>query len=83
MNLFKSNDLFIEEAKIRSSIKPITINAASLFVEPEAVPSRAYAETFELLEGRLEEYPRMHEDENIQNDKVEGKIKVEYERAIL
>lgn len=83
MNLFKSNDLFIEEAKNRSSIKPININAACLFVEPESVPSRAYAETFRMLEGRLEEYPHMHDDEAAQESGVEGKIKVEYERSIL
>lgn len=83
MNLLKGHDFFIEEAKNRSTIKPIHIDASSLFVEPEAVPSKAYAETFQMLEGRLDEYPRINEDESAQVDAFEGKIKVEYERSIL
>lgn len=83
MNLLKGHDLFIEEAKNRSTIRPIHIDVASLFVEPESVPSKAYAETFQMLEGRLDEYPRINEDEPAQESAFEGKIKVEYERSIL
>lgn len=81
MNLGKSSDFFIEDARNRSSIRPITIDAASLFVEPESVPSRAYAETFQMLEGRLTDYPRL--EESADRDASDGRIKVEYERSIL
>lgn len=83
MNLVKANNACVEDARTRSSIRPITIDAASLFVEPESVPSRAYAETFQMLEGRLTDYPRLHEEEPADGDASNGKIKIEYERSIL
>lgn len=83
MNLVKANNACVEDARTRSSIRPITIDAASLFVEPESVPSRAYAETFQMLEGRLTDYPRLHEEEPVDGDASNGKIKIEYERSIL
>lgn len=79
--LMKDSNLRLGDAKGRSSIRPIRINGASLFVEPESVPSKAYAETFQMLEGRLAEYPRMLEEGPDGN--TDGKIKVEYERSIL
>ncbi|KAF2632577.1 hypothetical protein BU25DRAFT_77785 [Macroventuria anomochaeta] len=82
-SMIKSNDFFVEDAKSRSTIGPIHIDAASLFVEPESVPSKAYAETFQMLEGRLTEYPCIHQEESAEKDAVDGRIKVEYERSIL
>ncbi|KAJ4340094.1 hypothetical protein N0V87_002714 [Didymella glomerata] len=81
IGLMKDNNLRLEDAKGRSSIRPIRIDAASLFVEPESVPSKAYTETFQMLEGRLTEYPRMSGEAPAEN--VDGKIKVEYERSIF
>jgi hypothetical protein len=83
LDMAKSSDFFIENARNRSTIRPITINAASLLVEPDSVPSNAYAETFQMLEGRLAEYPRMCQEEPGDESAMEGKIKVEYERSIL
>lgn len=83
IGLVKSNDVFTEDARARSSIKPITIDAASLFVEPESVPSRAYAETFQMLEGRLTDYPHIHRKESTGADVQAGKVKVEYESMVL
>lgn len=83
MNAVKSSDFSVEGARNRSSIRPIIINPASLFVEPESVPSKAYAETFQMLEGRLAEYPRLYPNEPAEEGAFEGKIKVEYERSIL
>jgi hypothetical protein len=70
IGLMKDNNLRLEDAKGRSSIRPIRIDAASLFVEPESVPSKAYTETFQ-MSG---EAPA---------ENVDGKIKVEYERSIF
>lgn len=83
MNLVKGSDLSVEDAKSRSTIRPVTINAASLFVEPDSVPSKAYAETFQMLEGRLTEYPRIYQEEPVEDDALDGRIKVECERSIL
>lgn len=80
MTLAKGNDFFIEDARSRSTIQPISINAASLFVEPESVPSKAYAETFRMLEGRLTEYPRMYQPEPIDSN---GRIKIERDRSSI
>ncbi|KAF9699214.1 hypothetical protein EKO04_003018 [Ascochyta lentis] len=82
-NLAKSNNFFVEDARNRSTIRPIAIDAASLFVEPESVPSRAYAETFQMLEGRLSDYPRALQGEPADGGASDGKIKIEYERSIL
>lgn len=83
LNVAKSGDFIIEDARNRSTIRPITINAASLFVDPESVPSRAYAETFQMLEGRLNDYPRVRQEEPMDERALDGRIKVEYERSIL
>jgi hypothetical protein len=37
--------------------KPCKIDVASLLVSPESVPSQAYAETFHMLESRLNTFP--------------------------
>lgn len=37
--------------------KPIAIDPASLVVEPDSVPSKAYSETFHMLESRLATFP--------------------------
>lgn len=81
MNLIR-DDFSLENTKGRSTIRPIRISAASLFVEPESVPSKAYTETFQMLEGRLTEYPCIHE-EPAEDDVIDGKIKVEYKKSIL
>lgn len=83
IDLVKNNDAFAEDARARSSINPIIIDAASLFVEPESVPSRAYAETFQMLEGRLADYPHIHRKESTGADAQAGKVKIEYERTTL
>lgn len=76
--LIKSSDM--EDARNRSTILPITIDAASLFVEPDSVPSKAYAETFHMLEGRLAEYPRMCSSEP---DDENGNVKIEHDRSSI
>ncbi|KAJ4384253.1 hypothetical protein N0V86_001100 [Didymella sp. IMI 355093] len=81
MNLVQDNNNFLEDIKGLSTIRPIRVDAASLFVEPESVPSKAYVETFQMLEGRLTEYPCIYKDASAED--MDGKIKVEYERPIL
>jgi hypothetical protein len=37
--------------------KPVFVDAASLVVDPEAVPSKAYVDTFRMLEMQLARFP--------------------------
>lgn len=80
MTLTKGTNFFVEDARERSTIQPITIDAASLFVEPESVPSKAYAETFRMLEGHLTEYPQLYQPEPVNGN---GRIKVERDRSSM
>ncbi|KAJ4374111.1 hypothetical protein N0V83_002850 [Neocucurbitaria cava] len=55
-NIMKDGDYFVENLKTLASPRPISIDPASLLVEPEAVPSKAYAETLDMLESRLSRF---------------------------
>ncbi|KAJ4990423.1 hypothetical protein SVAN01_04085 [Stagonosporopsis vannaccii] len=83
MNIVKGSDFFVEDARSRSTIRPINVDAAALFVEPDSVPSRAYVETFQMLEGRLTEYPHMQQRAPFQSNASDGRIKIERQRAPL
>lgn len=81
MDMVKGSNFLIEGVRSRSTIRPINIDAATLFVEPESVPSRAYAETFQMLEGRLTDYPRIQQQEPVENTSPDGRVKIECERS--
>lgn len=81
MNIVKGSNFFVEDARSRTSIRPINIDAAALFVEPDSVPSRAYAETFQMLEGRLTEYPLMQQRGPLESNASNGRIKIERQRT--
>ncbi|OAL56858.1 hypothetical protein IQ07DRAFT_495575 [Pyrenochaeta sp. DS3sAY3a] len=57
IHAMKEEDYFVEHPKGLAMLRSITIDPASLLVEPDAVPSKAYAETFQMLENRLQTYP--------------------------
>jgi hypothetical protein len=50
-------------------VKPLVIDPAMLVVDPAAVPSKAYSDTFNMLESRLAEFP------NYDVKKVKSQIK--------
>lgn len=58
---------------------PIHFDPASLLVEPDSVPSKAYSETFNMLEQRLADFPHNHpkygsdEDDGVFNASFEPK----------
>jgi len=81
MNIAKGSNFFVEDARSRASIRPINIDAAALFVEPDSVPSRAYAETFQMLEGRLTEYPPIQQRGPLESNASNGRIKIERQRT--
>lgn len=77
IDMVKSSNFFVDDARSRSSIRPINIDPSALFVEPESVPSRAYMETFQMLEGRLSEFPHMHQHASVESSASDGRIKIE------
>jgi hypothetical protein len=64
---FKESDAFLQSARSLTISRPIAIDPASLIVEPDSVPSRAYAETFQMLETRLAGYPQIALDEPVED----------------
>jgi len=57
-NTMKAEDYFVEDR--RNAIpRPVIIDASSLVVDPEAVPSKAYADTFRMLETQLADFPNV------------------------
>ena len=53
------DEYFVANPKELAFPRPIPIDPASLLVDPDAVPSKAYAETFRMLEGGLSRYPNL------------------------
>jgi hypothetical protein len=56
-NIMKEEDYFVEDRRNLGILRPVAIDPASLFVEPDAVPSKAYVETFNMLERHLADFP--------------------------
>lgn len=56
-NAMKEGDYFVQDPKIPATPRPVAIDPAALIVEPDAVPSKAYAETFRMLDHQLVDYP--------------------------
>jgi hypothetical protein len=59
-NITKEEVYFVENRKRLAILSPVVIDPASLFVEPDAVPSKAYADTFEMLERHLTDFPNIN-----------------------
>lgn len=58
-NVMKEGDYFVKRPGEDSSIpRTIPIDPATLLVDPDAVPSKTYAQTFQMLEKGLGEFPR-------------------------
>ncbi|KAF1947271.1 hypothetical protein EJ02DRAFT_365485 [Clathrospora elynae] len=50
---------FVRNPEDQSHPRPVAMDIASLLVSPESVPSKAYMETFHMLENRLDNFPRI------------------------
>lgn len=56
----KDGDFFIKRPNMDISIpRTISIDAASLQVDPDAVPSKAYGQAFQMLEKGLQDFPQV------------------------
>ena len=71
---------FVEDPKEKAFPKPFPIDPASLVVEPDAVPSRAYARTMNMLEGRLLHYPQMDSDQSMSDDTKDSRAHITEDR---
>jgi hypothetical protein len=58
-NVLNGDDYFVENRKDMAVSRPVAFDLASLLVDPESVPSKAYAETFQMLENRLACFPHI------------------------
>jgi hypothetical protein len=56
-NIMKEADYFVEDPRKHPAPLPVPIDPTFLFVDPESVPSRAYADTIKLLDRRIADFP--------------------------
>jgi hypothetical protein len=55
----KEEEHFLEDRRTLANPKPVLIDPAVLFVHPDVVPSKAYAETMKMLDQRLTDFPNI------------------------
>lgn len=80
-NAMKESDYFVENQKHLAIVRPVVIDPASLLVEPDAVPSKAYAETFHMLENRLARFPHMESNQPTEEDTKDIKMTVDVKKS--
>jgi len=68
------DEYFVANPKELAYPKPIPIDPATLLVEPDSVPSKAYAETIILLENGLRRYPQLEVNHFDQDDSKDIKM---------
>jgi|TARA_R110002003_G_scaffold288_2_gene18311 hypothetical protein len=73
----KDETQFLEDCRHLAIPTPVAIDPASLFVDPDDVPSKQYAETFRMLESQLAEYPSFDEGKAAHPRSTETKMKFE------
>lgn len=56
-HVLKEEDDFVLDRRNRTIPQPVRFDPESLLVDPEAVPSKAYTDTFKLLNRRLADFP--------------------------
>ena len=56
---------FVENPDGVAHFSSIPFDPASLVVDPDSVPSKAYAETFRMLESRIANFPRLGREEDV------------------
>jgi hypothetical protein len=65
-NIVKEEERFTEDRRIFANLRPVQIDPAVLFVDPDAVPSRAYAETMKKLDTRLADFPNIESNTTVE-----------------
>jgi hypothetical protein len=71
-NELKDGDHLARRRHVEFSVpKTISIDAASLLVNPDAVPSKAYGESFQMLEKGLQDFPRVDVAKSVLKDSMQ------------
>jgi hypothetical protein len=70
----RERDYFVEDPRKQPAPRPVLIDPAALFVDPEAVPSKAYADTLNMLEGRLHDFPDATHKMHVVEGPRDGKL---------
>lgn len=73
-NAMKEQDYFVHDPKKLAAPRPVAIDPAALLVEPDAVPSKAYADTFRMLERQLVDFPGVDVTRTIQQEAQDVKM---------
>jgi hypothetical protein len=77
-NIMKEADYFVEDARRQPAPLPVLIDPASLMTDPDSVPSKAYADTINLLDKRIARFPnfdhRNHVNEGTRDVKRNYKL---------
>jgi hypothetical protein len=58
-SIMKEEERFVEDRRVLANLKSVHIDPAMLFVHPDTVPSKAYAETMKVLDTRLADFPNI------------------------
>ncbi len=70
------DEYFVANPKELAFPKPVAIDPATLFVEPDSVPSKAYAETFRMLNHGLAGYPHIEMNQYQPDDAKDIKLEM-------
>ncbi|PSN70412.1 hypothetical protein BS50DRAFT_312060 [Corynespora cassiicola Philippines] len=68
LHVMDDRDYFVDKPKQDARQMTIPFNLTALTVDPEAVPSKAYRETFRDLENGIKGYPHVEDDTDGQQD---------------
>ena len=77
----QDGNYFVRDPNDSPYPKPVKIDVASLLVSPDSVPSQAYAETFHMLENRLNTFPGTDLLTPGEDDDVNIKTNVEFKES--
>lgn len=64
----KEEEYFVEDLRDQTRLKPVAIDPGLLFIDPEAVPSMAYANTMRVLDRQLMDYPDIDQKKVLDSD---------------
>lgn len=59
---------FVEDPKGTTCPRPIPFDPASLVTEPDSIPSKAYLDTFQMLDMKLARFPHLKNETPVSND---------------
>lgn len=67
-HIMKEEEYFVEDLRDQTRLKPVAVDPALLFIDPEAVPSMAYANTMRVLDQQLMDYPNLDQKKMLDSE---------------